>query len=89
MNGSLNPLLFWLLSAAATAIATLSSALVLAHIKLDDERARLAIKSSDELKAHVEKELKELQDRLHRYANMVNEITTRLRWQDEDRVKGE
>jgi len=87
MNGALAPFLYWLLSFAATAIASLSTALVLAHIKLDDERARLAIKSGDEFRAEMKEELKALGERLHKYGNKVNDIATRLRWQDEDKAK--
>ena len=81
MNGLPAQVYLWLLAGAGTVIAAgsafigfLISLIVREHVKRDEDFQRRVLHT-----------LENFEERLHRYGNKVNEIVTRLRWEDEDK----
>ena len=81
MNGLPAQVYLWLLAGAGTVIAS-GAAFIGFLISLI---VREHVRSDEEFKQRVLKELEAFEARLHRYGNKVNEIVTRLRWEDEDK----
>jgi len=85
VNGLPAQVYLWLLAGAGTVIAAGATFIVFLGSLLIKEH----IKSDEEFKQHVLEALKDFEERFHKYGNKVNEIVTRLRWEDEDKSKGE
>ena len=81
MNGIPMQVWLWLLTGAFALIGIAFSIVGV----LFGFAVHMHIKSDDEFKRWVEKNFDEIEARLHKYRNEVNEIITRKRWADEDK----
>jgi len=92
MNGFPVQIWLWVLaavgavfSAGAAFIGFILTLLVKEHIKRDEEAQRRIELVQAELKTYVVKTLEGFEIKLHNYGNKVNEIVTRLRWEQENK----
>lgn len=96
VNGGTTQLLLWIANGLLTIVMFLLGIVVKMHVDSDKERKDqhdkdvkdLQTQTGKDIDVHT-KELEKLRERMHNHGNRVAEIITRMRWQEEDKSKGE
>lgn len=96
VNGGTTQLLLWMANGLLTIVMFLLGIVVKMHVDSDKERKDqhdkdvkdLQTQTGKDIDVHT-KELEKLRERMHNHGNRVAEIITRMRWQEEDKSKGE
>jgi predicted RNase H-like nuclease (RuvC/YqgF family) len=96
-GAAITDFLYWAVTGLLAVAGTLVSLLVRMHVTTDEKnrvedkgeesayRARIELYWREQ-QQRLEGSLKELEEKVHKYRNEMNRISTRMRWADEDKA---